>query len=146
MSIVGTASNSNRNRNLRTARQRSEPIVRIELTGAAIQKILDFISPSTSIAEPTAKTEVHRLRPTLRPWIGIIDQILMKDSHIPKPHRTTAMRILKTLREEHHFTEATRSFRNMYSGRGPQLANPRVAGQRILAGKCLRRRSTFKNT
>jgi hypothetical protein len=104
MSIVGTASNSNRNRNLRTARQRSEPIVRIELTGAAIQKILDFISPSTSIAEPTAKTEVHRLRPTLRPWIGIIDQILMKDSHIPKPHRTTAMRILKTLREEHHFT------------------------------------------
>lgn len=103
MSIVGTANNSKRNRNLRTTRQRSEPIVHIELTGAAIQKILDFLSSPTPISHRTAEREVHHLRPTLRPWIGIIDQILREDAHVPKRYRTTAMRILKSLRQEHGF-------------------------------------------
>jgi hypothetical protein len=132
VSNVGTASNNTRNRNLRTSRQGSEPIVHIELTGAAIQKILDFLSSSTPISKPTTKTEVHHLRPTLRPWIGIIDQILTEDAHIPKRYRTTAMRILKTLREEHGFTG------------GYTVVQEYVQRARTAAGAPLSRRS--KNT
>jgi hypothetical protein len=74
------------------------------MSGQAIQKIVDFLSPPAPTPPPTEQTEAHHLRPTLRPWIGIIDQILKEDAHVPKRYRTTAMRILKTLREEHGFS------------------------------------------
>jgi hypothetical protein len=83
---------------------RSMPPIQIVLSGLAVQKILDLFSPPTSVLPPNECTEVHRLRPTLRPWIGIIDQILKEDSLVPKRYRTTVMQILKILREEHGFT------------------------------------------
>src|SRR5256885_2436160 len=97
-------SSSNRNRNLRRTGHQSTPIVHFTLTGPAIKKILDFLLPPSTISQPTKEIEAHHLRPTLRPWIDIIDQILKEDAHVPKKYRTTAMRILKTLREEHGFT------------------------------------------
>lgn len=84
---------------------RTAPPIQIILSGSAVQKILDFLSPAPSSMPPQMEqTAVHRLRPTLRPWIGIIDQILREDAQVPKRYRTTVMRILKTLREEHGFT------------------------------------------
>jgi len=87
----------------RAAQCRTTPSIQIILSGQAVQKIVDFLSPPTSTPPPTEQTKAHHLRPTLRPWIGIIDQILKEDAHVPKRYRTTAMRILKTLREEHGF-------------------------------------------
>lgn len=104
MAKVEPTPNSTRDRNLRSPRSRSGPIVNIVLTDAAIQKILDFLSSSVPISEPAAEAGVHHLRPTLRPWIGIIDEILAQDAHISKRYRTTAMGILKTLREKHGFS------------------------------------------
>jgi hypothetical protein len=104
MSVVGIATTKSRHRNLRAARHRSGPTINIAITDAAIQKILGFFSSPATISRPTEQTEVHHLRPTLRPWIGIIDQILKEDAHVPKQYRTTAMRILKALREKHGFT------------------------------------------
>jgi hypothetical protein len=77
--------------------------VRITLTGAAVQKIINFLSPSGPSMPLVAQRPELRLRPTLRPWIGIIDQILQQETSVPRRFRTTAMQILKTLREEHGF-------------------------------------------
>ena len=102
MSVSGTAASSTRNGNRRTTRHRLAPTVNITLDGTAIQKILEFFS--SPISQPAEETQASHLRPTLRPWIGIIDQILKEDADVPKRYRTTAMQILKTLRDEHGFT------------------------------------------
>jgi len=82
---------------------RTMPPIQIVLSGPTVQKILDLFSPPTAVLPSHEHTEVHRLRPTLRPWIGIIDQIIKEDSLVPKRYRTTVMQILKRLREEHGF-------------------------------------------
>jgi hypothetical protein len=88
-----------------TGQRRTAPPIQIVLTGEAVQKIIDFFSAPTPTPTPLSPdhTEDHRLRPTLRPWIGVIDQILKDDADIPRRYRTTAMKILKTLREDHGF-------------------------------------------
>jgi hypothetical protein len=92
----------NRSRILRAARRQAVPAVHITLTKGTIQKILDsFIARTPGPSQPE-KSDNH-LRPTLRPWIGLIDQILKNDVGVPHRYRTTAMRILKTLRDEHGF-------------------------------------------
>jgi transposase len=42
-------------------------------------------------------------RPTLGPWVGVIDAILEDDRQRPAKQRHTAKRILDRLREEHGF-------------------------------------------
>ena len=88
-----------------TGQRQTAPPIQIVLTGDAVQKIIDFLSAQTPTPTPLSPdhTEVHRLRPTLRPWIGVIDQILKGDADVPRRYRTTAMKILKTLREDHGF-------------------------------------------
>ena len=104
MSITRIVARSSRNRKLRAARYRSAPILHIELTEGVIQKVLDFLSSPNLAPLEAEHAEAHHLRPTLRPWIGMIDQILKDDINVPKRYRTTAMQILKTLREKHGFT------------------------------------------
>jgi len=102
-----TSPDSSQRRRMHSARvtqYKTMPSIQITLSGSAVQKILDLLLPPTPVVSPNEQTEAHYLRPTLRPWIGIIDQILKEDAQVPKRYRTTVMRILKTLREEHGFT------------------------------------------
>jgi transposase len=88
-----------------TSRPRTAPTIQIILTGEAVQKIVALFSPQAPAPPPNEKTEeAYHLRPTLRPWIGVIDQILKEDANVPKKYRTTAMQILQRLREGHGFT------------------------------------------
>jgi len=102
-----TRPNGSQRRRMRTssvAQGRNTPSIQIILSGPAVQKILEFLSPPRAKPAQTEQTETHHLRPTLRPWISIIDQILKDDAQVPVQYRTTVMRILKTLRDEHGFT------------------------------------------
>jgi len=89
-----------RSRTLRTTSHQIAPSVHITLSGAAIQKILNFLSPPKPPIPSAEQPSDHNLRPTLRPWIGVIDQILKEDATVPKRFRTTAIQILKKLRDE----------------------------------------------
>jgi transposase len=86
-----------------TGQSRTAPPIQIILTGEAVQRIIDFFSSPTPTPPLAEGKEACHLRPTLRPWIGVIDQILKEDANVPRKYRTTAMEILKTLREEHGF-------------------------------------------
>lgn len=104
---MSTRSNGGQQRRMRTARgtqRRTAPSIQIILSAPGVQKILDCLLSSRATPPQTEQTEAHHLRPTLRPWIGIIDQILKDDASVPRRYRATVMRILKTLREEHGFT------------------------------------------
>lgn len=87
----------------RAAHSRNTPSIQIILSAPVVQKIFDLLLPSRAIPPQTEQAEGHHLRATLRPWIGIIDQILKDDAQVPRQYRTSVMRILKTLREEHGF-------------------------------------------
>jgi transposase len=104
MSTSPSSSQRGRMHSARVTQYQTMPSIQITLPSSAVQKILDLLSPPTPVVPPNERTEGHHLRPTLRPWIGIIDQILKEDAQVPKRYRTTVMRILKTLREEHGFT------------------------------------------
>lgn len=96
----GKRGNTSSSRHSRTA-----PTIQIILTGEAVQKIVAFFNPQASPPNPKERIEeAHHLRPTLRPWIGVIDQILKDDANIPKKYRTTAMQVLQTLRDLHGFS------------------------------------------
>lgn len=96
----GKRRDASSNRHSRTA-----PTIQIILTGEAVQKIMAFFTPEASPPNSTERVEeAHHLRPTLRPWIGVIDQILKDDATIPKKYRTTAMQVLQTLRDVHGFS------------------------------------------
>ena len=102
-----TKPNGGQRRRMHTARaaqSRNTPSIQIILSGQAVQKILDLLLPPRATSPQTEETEAHHLRPTLRPWIGIIDEMLKGDAQVPRRYRTSVMRILKTLREEHGFT------------------------------------------
>lgn len=102
-----TKPNGGQRRRMHTARaaqNRKAPSIHIILSGQAVQKILEFLLPPRATPPQTEETEAHHLRPTLRPWIGIIDEMLKGDAQVPRRYRTSVMRILNTLREEHGFT------------------------------------------
>lgn len=102
-----TRPNGSQRRQMHTAhaaQDRNTPSIQIILSAPVVQKILEFLSPPRATPAQTEQTETHHLRPTLRPWISIIDQILKDDAQVPRRYRTTVMRILKTLRDEHGFT------------------------------------------
>ncbi len=75
--------------------------VQITLSGKTIQKVIELFSPPTSKISSSLQQEEPCLRPTLQPWIGVIDQILKNEARIPSKFQSTVMRIFKTLREEH---------------------------------------------
>ncbi len=121
-----------RSRTLRTTSHQIAPSVHITLSGAAIQKILNFLSPPKPPIPSAEQPSDHNLRPTLRPWIGVIDQILKEDATVPKRFRTTAIQILKKLRDEYAFTggytvvqEYVRQAR-ADSGQSPGRKSPQV--------------------
>jgi transposase len=79
--------------------------LQITISDKTLQKVLEFLFPATSsLPSPSSGQLEPSLRPTLKPWIGVIDQIIREDALFPKKLQTTAMRILKTLREEHGYT------------------------------------------
>lgn len=104
MSITYLRNGRNRSRTLRTATHKIVPSVHITLSGTAVQRLIDFFSSPKPPTPSAAQSSEHHLRPTLGPWIGIIDQVLKDDAAVPRRFQTTAMRILKKLREEHGFT------------------------------------------
>ena len=77
--------------------------LQITLSGKAVRKALEFLFPPVSQLTPVPQKSEPSLRPTLRPWIGIIDQIIREDAALPKKLQTTAMRILQKLRDEHGY-------------------------------------------
>lgn len=77
--------------------------IQITLSGKTVQKVIELFSPPVPRIFPTPQQEEPRLRPTLRPWIGVIDQIIKGETDIPAKFQSTAMRIFKTLREEHGY-------------------------------------------
>ncbi|MFP5236652.1 MAG: IS630 family transposase [Acidobacteriota bacterium] len=96
----GKRRDASSNRHSRTA-----PTIQIIFTGEAVQKIVAFFTPQAPPPSATERIEEgHHLRPTLRPWIGVIDQILKEDANIPKKYRTTAMQVLQRLRDVHGFS------------------------------------------
>jgi hypothetical protein len=78
--------------------------IQITLSGSTVQKILKLFLPPASRLPQDSQQQEYSLRPTLRPWIGIIDQIAKKEAALPKKMQTTAMSILKRLREEYGYT------------------------------------------
>jgi len=104
MLTTPNGSERGRKHTARVAQERITPSIQIILSAPVVQKILDLLLPSRATPPQTEQAEGHHLRPTLRPWIGIIDQILKDDAQVPRRYKTSVMRILKTLREDHGFT------------------------------------------
>lgn len=77
--------------------------VQITLSGKTMQKVIELFSPPIPRMSSTSQQGEPRLRPTLRPWIGVIEQILKNEIGILPKFQSTAMRIFKTLREEHGY-------------------------------------------
>jgi len=85
-----------------TRNNRGQPgALHITLSFRTIQKILQFLSPAASSGP---RQQAPALRPTLRPWVAVIDQIIKEDAALPKKLQTTATRIVQKLREEHGYT------------------------------------------
>ena len=77
--------------------------VQITLSGETVQKVLELFSSPVTRASSPPQQEEPLLRPTLQPWIGVIDQILKNEAGVLPKFQSTAMRIFKTLREEHGY-------------------------------------------
>ena len=70
-------------RRLRGNVQRNPQALQITLSGKMVQKVLYYLLP------PTPRAQEPSLRPTLRPWIDVIDQIIQEDAALTKRLRTT---------------------------------------------------------
>jgi transposase len=78
--------------------QRNPIPLNITLSVEAVRKLADQLPP------PDPYPLGHSVRPTLRPWVEVIDQIVKEDSPLPKRVRTSAMQIFQKLREDHGYT------------------------------------------
>lgn len=79
--------------------------IQITLSGDATTQFLEYLTRRKTPPSPlTTHAPEPRVRPTLRPWVEIIDQIIKDDAGLPKRVRTTAMQILDKLRKEHGYT------------------------------------------
>jgi hypothetical protein len=63
-----------------------------------VRKMLKFTLP------PGCQRQQPSRRPKLRPWIGVIDQIVKEDGTLPKKQRNTAKQIWRRLCEEQQFS------------------------------------------
>jgi len=88
---------------LRKSSLASTGAVQITISSKTVRKILEHLLPLPAPLPAVPQQPQPSLRPTLRPWIGIIDQIMKNDAMLPKKFRTTAMRILQKLRDEHGY-------------------------------------------
>lgn len=70
----------------------------ITLSVEAVRKLAE------QLPQPIAETRGHNVRPTLRRWVEVIDQILKEDAPLPKRVRTSAMQIFQKLRKQHGYT------------------------------------------
>jgi len=61
-------------------------------------------APLQQIPPSVLQTKGLNIRPTLRPWVKVIDQIVKEDTPLLKRVRTSAMQIFKKLREEYGYT------------------------------------------
>jgi len=89
-------------------RIRRSVLGRIVLLKASPLHITLSVEAAKKIAQqlPTlgSQAKEHNLRPTLRPWVQVIDQIVKEDAPLPKRVRTSAMQIFHKLRVEHGYT------------------------------------------
>lgn len=72
-------------------------VLQITLTAEAVTKLAAQLPKPSEQQGPT-------LRPTLRPWVEVIDEMVKADANLPRRLRTSAMRIFKKLRDEHQYT------------------------------------------
>jgi transposase len=70
----------------------------ITLSVEAVRKLAE------QLPSPVPQPIGHSVRPTLRPWVDVIDQIVREDAPLPKRVRTSAMQIFQKLREEYGYT------------------------------------------
>lgn len=92
-------------RHLERGTSRDAPSVQITLSGSTAERFLkSLIAQPSEMSRSAMPVLETRVRPTLRPWVGVIDQIIKEDAGLPKRVRTSAMQILKTLREDHGYT------------------------------------------
>lgn len=70
---------------------------RFGLSRVTVHKMLQFAVP------PGYRREKSVCRPTIGPYTGFIDQMLLDDKQRPKKQRHTAQRIFERLREEHGY-------------------------------------------
>ncbi len=82
---------------------RKQGALQLTLSFETVQKILEFLSRPGSQLQPDIGQEEPALRPTLKPWFGIIDQILKEDEVLPKKLQTTVTRVFHKLRQEHAY-------------------------------------------
>ena len=99
--------------------------VEITLSNSTVKRILNLLAiPADSEPDTLPVQQTPHLRPTLRPWLSVIDQILKEDLGLPKRLQTTAMRILQILREEHGYMGGyTMVQEYVRQARNPKLAS-----------------------
>ena len=109
----------------RTTPQRPTAL-HITLSVEAVRKLAEQLPP------PQTQKISHSVRPTLRPWVEVIDQIVREDAPLPKRVRTSAMQIFQKLREEHGYTgcynvvqEYVRQARNPAKPKAKQSSRPK---------------------
>ena len=77
--------------------------LQITLSFETVQKIVELLLQAAFRSPSDTGQQEPNLRPTLRPWVGVIDQILKEDMGVPKKLQTTVMRIFHKLRQEHAY-------------------------------------------
>lgn len=87
-----------RRRFVRSTASQRPTALHITLSVEAVRKLAEQLPP------PQSQKMSHSVRPTLRPWVEVIDQIVREDAPLPKRVRTSAMQIFSKLREEHGYT------------------------------------------
>ncbi len=95
-----------RRRVSRARAPKTQAALQISLSGGAVERLLKTLrTPASPEQQPAHLPAKLALRPrlTLRPWVGIIDQILKEDAGLPRRLRTTAMQMWHRLREKHNY-------------------------------------------
>lgn len=78
--------------------------IQITLSEKTLRKLLNLLSPLMPPDSEVAPVQpAPHLRPTLGPWVSVIDEIVKNDAGLPRRLQTTAMRILQILREKHGY-------------------------------------------
>ena len=93
--------------------------LQITLSVEAVKKLVEQIPPSDSEMKGISA------RPTLKPWVEIIDRIMKEDAPLPRRVRTSVMQIFKKLREEHGYMGCYTVVREyVHNARNPPKQKP----------------------
>lgn len=98
--------------------------IQITLSEKTLRRLLNLLSPSMPPDSEVAPIQpAPHLRPTLGPWVSVIDEIVKNDAGLPRRLQTTAMRILQILRDKHGYTGGyTMVQEYVRQGRDPEYA------------------------